>query len=258
MAPTTQDSSRQFTWAFWACALVLLLVAAELARNYHVGALQIRVEGNLSPDEREQLEALLDPYVHERAFWLDSEDLAKDLGSLPWVGAVEIRSNGLSRATVKVSHSLTSRLSGPERTLVNAIRDLARANQSAPVSLVRQVLQGDTNDRAAPGHEKFVFMAFDLMLDELGIRLNEVNIDASGRVVLHMDAGKTLMLGSNAQVDRAHRFARIYQSALKTDWHRVAHVDARYADAIAVRHAPQGQLLAGHFVSAPIVSGEGR
>jgi len=251
MPKTSHNSSRQLTWAFWAFALALLLVAAELARNYQVGALQIRVEGNLSPDEREQLAALLDPYVRTSAFWLDSEDLAKDLGSLPWVGAVEIRPTGFSQATVKISHSLTTRLSSPERTLVNTIRDLVRANAPAPLFLIRVALDMDTS-------HKFVFMAFDVMLDEIGIRLDEVEIDASGQVVLHMDAGKTLTLGSKEPVARARRFARIYHSDLKTNWHQVAHVDARYADAVAVRASHQGQLIAAHFSSASNASGEGR
>ncbi len=251
MPTTSHASNRQLTWAFWAFALALLLVAAELARSYQLGAMQVRVEGNLSPDEREQLDALLAPYVRSSAFWLDTQDLAKDLGSLRWVGAVEVRSTGLSKATVKVSHSLTTGLPSPERTLVNAIGDLARASEHMPVSLVRERLHVDAS-------QKLVFMAFDVMLDELGICLDEIEIDASDQLILHMDAGKTLMLGSTDPVGRASRFARIYQSDLKTHWHQVAHVDARYADAVAVRTSNQGRLIAGNFSSASIASGESR
>jgi len=251
MPAASQQSSRQLTWAFWAFVLALLLVAAELARSYQLGAMQIRVEGNLSPDEREQLDALLDPYVRSSAFWLDTQDLAKDLGSLRWVGAVEVRSTGLSKATVKVSHSLATGLPSPERTLVNAIGDLARAGEQVPVSLVRERLDTDAS-------QKLVFMAFDVMLEELGIHLDEVEIDASGQLALHMDAGKTLMLGSADPVGRASRFARIYRSDLKTNWHQVAYVDARYRDAVAVRTSNQSGLIAGNFSSASTASGEGR
>ena len=255
MGRTSDDKRREFTWLFWACALALLLVAVELGRSYYFGALQIRVEGNLSPQERAELDTLLDPYVRTSAFWLDSEAFVRDVGSLPWVGAVEVRPTGLSRATVKVSRSLAERLSRPERTLVNTLRDLASSNAGSALTLSRETLNLEASGRDSPSTREFVFLAFDVMLDELGIRLDAIEIGPSGHISLHMDAGKTLLLGRSDPLARTQRFARIFQSSLAPQWDRVGHVDARYADAVAVRMSAAGQLVAGNFDTR---SGDGR
>ena len=253
MAATPETPHRESNWLFWALALALLLVGIELGRNYYAGALSIRVEGNLSPQEREQLDAVLDPYVRTSTFWLDPEDVAKEVGSLPWVGAVEILPTGLSKATVRISHSLTERLSRPERTLVNTLHDLARASD-LPLYLTREALRLDAQDGAQPTHREFVFLTFDVMLAELGIRLDEVEIQANSHIVLHMDSGKSLVLGSHQPLARMHRFARIYRESLGSQWERVGRIDARYRDAVAVRMTSASQLVAGNLA---LVRGEG-
>ena len=259
MEKSNENRRRESTWLFWACTLVIALVAFELGRDALLGDLRIRVEGNLSPDEREQLHSLLAPYVKSSALWLDSEDFVKDVGSLPWVGAVEVHPTGLGQATVKVSHSLAERLSRPERTLVNALSDLVRASETS-LSLSREALELDRRDRHQMAGREFVFLAFNVMLEELGLHLEAVDIHPSGHIELALEGGKTLVLGSARPLARLRRFARVYQSDLAPEWDGIERVDARYRDAVAVRmaehHPRAGRLVAGNFGTAGV--GEGR
>ena len=231
-----------------AFAFALLFLLFEAGRAYYAGGIEIRVEGNLSPQEREQLNALLDPYVRTSVLVLDSEAFVRDIGSLPWVGAVEVRPTGINRVTVRVSHSLSERLSKPQRTLVNTLRNLARATD-APLSIRRDQIDLQDASGKAPDRE-FVFLAFEVMLDDLGLRLEEMRVSPSGHVELYLEGGKMVVLGTSEPLARTQRFAQIYQSALKPEWSEVDRVDARYRDGVAVSWT-NANLVAGNFTSLP-------
>lgn len=231
---------------FAAFCLALLFVLFELARAYYADGIEIRVEGNLSPQEREQLNALLDPYVRTSVFMLDTEEFVRDVGSLPWVGTVEVRPEGLNKVSVKLSHSLSQRLTKPARTLVNKLRDLAPPD-GASLSIRRSELDLRVAGQEPPDRE-FVFFAFDVMLEELGLRLEEVELDALGHLELHLEDAKTLVLGTSEPTARLQRFAHIYQSGLKEDWLNVDRVDTRYRDGASVRWA-KANLMVGKLAS---------
>ena len=231
-----------------AFAFALLILLFELGRAYYAGGIEIRVEGNLSPQEREQLDALLEPYVRTSVLVLDSEAFVRDIGSLPWVGAVEIRPSGINQVSVRVSHSLSQRLSKPERTLVNTLRNLARATDT-PLSIGRGQIDLQLASGKAPDRE-FVFLAFEVMLDDLGLQLEEMRVSPSGHVELYLEGDKILVLGTSEPVARIKRFAQIYQSALKPEWSKVGQVDARYRDGVAVSWT-NSSAIAGNFASLP-------
>ncbi len=227
-----------------AFAFALLVLAFEAGRAHYAGGIEIRVEGNLAPREREQLDALLAPYVRSSMLTLDSEAFVRDIGSLPWVGAVEVRRIGINQVAVRVSHSLGQALSKPQRTLLNTLGNLARAIH-VPVSISRdQIDLQKVSGKAA--EREFVFFAFEVMLDDLGLQLDEVHLSPSGHVELFLEDGRTLVLGTSEPLARMRRFVQIYQSALKSEWSKVDRVDARYSDAVAVswRHA---DLIVGNF-----------
>ncbi len=240
----TAESGRIGLFAAFCLALLFLLF--ELGRAYYADGIEIRVEGNLSPQEREQLNALLDPYVPTSLFMLDSEDFVRDIGSLPWVGTVEVRPDGLNKVSVKVSHSLSQRLTKSGRTLVNKLRDLAPAD-GVSLAIRRDALDLRALDQRPPDRE-FVFFAFDVMLEEMGLQLEEVALDPSGHLELRLEDGKTLVLGASEPIARLQRFDHIYQSALKYDWPKVERVDTRYGDGASVRWT-QANLVAGNLAS---------
>lgn len=229
-----------------AFSIALLFLVFEAGRAYYAGGIEIRVEGNLSPDEREQLDALLAPYVRSSVLMLDSHAFVQDIGSLPWVGAVEVQPIHINRVSVRVSHSLTQRLSKPQRTLVNTLQNLARVID-APVS-IRHDQVDLHNVRGEAADREFVFLAFEVMLDDLGLKLEEIRVSPSGHIQLSIENGKTLVLGASEPLARVQRFAHIYQRALKSEWSRVDHVDARYSDAVAVRWR-HTDLVAGNLAS---------
>lgn len=237
-----------FIGLFAAFAFAFLFLLFEVGRTFLAHGIEIRVEGNLSPQEREQLDALIQPYLRTSGFMLDSEAFVRDIGSLPWVGAVDVRPTGIKQVSVRVSHSLSERLSKPERILVNTLRDLAGAID-APLSMRRD--QIDVQDASGKGPDReFAFLAFEVMLEDLGLRLEEMRVSSTGHVELYLEGGKALVIGAREPLTRMKRFALIYQQALKSEWPRVARVDARYRDGVAVSWVG-ASLIAGSFASLP-------
>lgn len=248
MLNSASTAKKGFVGLFGAVAFALLFVLFEAGRAFYAGGIEIRVEGNLSPQEREQLNALIDPYLRSSVLVLNSESFVRDIGSLPWVGAVEVRPIGINQVSVRVSHSLGERLSKPERTLVNTLSNLARAINT-PLSIRGDQIDVQDASGKAPDRE-FAFLAFEVMLEDLGLHLEEVRVSASGHVELSLEDGKALVLGKTEPLARMQRFAQIYQSALKPEWSRVDRVDARYRDGVAVSWT-NAHLVAGNFATLP-------
>ena len=234
---------RQLIGLVLAIGVAFPFIVFEAGTTVFTAGLQVSIEGNLSPEEREQLNALIEPHVHAGPLMLNPEDFASDLGSLPWVGAVELHRPWFNRVSVKVSHSLAERVSKLERTLENLQRELARMN-SAPQRISReQIGMQDRQDEVS--NLENLFFAFDLLAREADLLLEELWLGASGDVRLYFEDGTELMLGDRDSVRRFHRFVRIYETALRPQWAKVQGIDARYADAVAVNWA-QGKLIASN------------
>ena len=234
---------RQLIGLVLAIGVALLFIVFEAGRTVFTAGLQVSIEGNLSPEEREQLNALIEPHVHAGPLMLDPEDFARDLGSLPWVGAVELHRPWFSRISVQVSHSLSERVSKMERTLENLQRDLARMS-SAPQRISRKQIGMQGRQDENPNLEN-LFLAFELLAREADLLVEELWLGASGDVRLYFEDGTELMLGNHDSVQRFNRFVRIYETALRGQWAKVQGIDARYADAVAVNWT-QGKLIASN------------
>ncbi len=233
-----------------ALALAVLFLCLEMGRLYLASGIKIRVEGNLSAQEREQLGAVLRPWLQTQVFTLDTEELAREVGSLPWVGAIEVRPIGIKRISVKLSHSLSNKLTKSERTLINTLGGLV-AGSDVPVTIARDQIDLQLLGDNASARE-FVFLTFDVMLEGLELELESVEISPSGHVQLEIDADKTLVLGASEPYARLHRFARIYRAALQDDWARAEQVDTRYHDGVSVRWRHAGFAAEG---GAPLPTG---
>ena len=204
------NRKRQSSWLLLALAALLVLVLVEAGRTLVTAGLQIKIEGNLAPQERDQLNMLIEPHMDAGALMLDPEVLAKDISSLPWVGAVELYRHRINKVSVKVSHSLVEPTSEIERTLQNLIGDLARASD-APRTMHRDQLRGEGGE-AADSELRGLFLAFDHMARDIGLEIESLRLSPFGGVGLNFLGDKQLMLGDRECVRRFDRFARVYRA----------------------------------------------
>lgn len=247
MLTRSAHRKRQFGWLVLALTAVLLLALIEVGRTWLTAGLKIEVEGNLAPEERDQLDMLIEPYVDAGALMLDPQVLAKDIGSLPWVGAVKLHRQSLNQLSIKVAHSLTERSSGMERTLQNLIGDLARAGDGPRIMRREEVsIQGD---EATDSELLGLFLAFDQMAKDMGLEIESLRLSSAGEVELRFSGDKLLLLGNRECARRFDRFAHLYQAELASDWARVHRLDARYTDALAVSWS-NAQLVASNLANA--------
>ncbi len=215
----------------------LLLVAAGAAAIPGLSRVPIRevkIHGAFERVSKEDIEALVIPYMGWGWLRLPAGRLREQLESLRWVATAEVRREWPLNLSVEIA----------ER------RPAARWGHSAMLDHAAAIFEpGDSIDQALPmlhgpdGAQAQVlarYRQFSRRLGEQAAVLEGLSLNMRGGWTLQLRDGPTLRLGAES-VDR--RFERALQ-ALETlpqgERHEVAYVDMRYPNGFAVAWRPQG------------------
>ncbi|CDZ95852.1 MULTISPECIES: cell division protein FtsQ/DivIB [Pseudomonadaceae] len=195
---------------------------------------KVSVRGDLTYVDQLAVQERMAPFVEANFFAVDLDGLRQDLEKMPWIAHVEVRRVWPDQVTVHLEEHLPIARWGDEALLNNSGQaftpnDLARYEHlpqlHGPKRAQQRVMQQ--------------YQMLSQMLRPLGFSIERLELRARGSWFVTTGQGVELLLGRDQIVEKMRRFTAIYQQALAQESGKIARIDLRYANGLAVAwHEP--------------------
>ena len=195
---------------------------------------KVSVRGDLTYVDQLAVQERMAPFVEANFFAVDLDGLRQDLEQMPWIAHVEVRRVWPDQVTVHLEEHLPIARWGEEALLNNsgqafAPNDLARYEHlpqlHGPKRAQQRVMQQ--------------YQMLSQMLRPLGFSIERLELRARGSWFVTTGQGVELLLGRDQIIEKMRRFTAIYQQARAQESGKIARIDLRYANGLAVAwHEP--------------------
>lgn len=162
-------------------------------------------------------------------FRLDVSALQKALSDLPWIASVSVQRVWPDRIILAAQEQIPLARFEEEGVLSTEGRVFYPDRESVPSRL--PYFRGPI-DRA----KEMVQQYFNIleMLSPLGLGISELNLSPEGSWQMVLDNGMTVILGKAALNERMGRFVWVYPNQLQAETHKIAYLDLRYTNGMAI------------------------
>lgn len=190
---------------------------------------KVSVRGDLTYVDQLTVQERMAPFVEASFFKVDLDALRHDLEQMPWIAHVEVRRIWPDQVTVRLEEHLPIARWGDEALLNNSGQaftpsDLARYEHlpqlHGPKRAQQRVMQQ--------------YQMLSQMLRPLGFSIERLELRARGSWFVTTDQGIELSLGRDQIIEKMRRFTAIYQQTLAQESEKIARIDLRYANGLAV------------------------
>jgi len=195
---------------------------------------KVSVRGDLTYVDQLTVQERMAPFVEASFFKVDLDGLRHDLEQMPWIAHVEVRRVWPDQVTVRLEEHLPIARWGDEALLNNGGQaftpsDLARYEHlpqlHGPKRAQQRVMQQ--------------YQMLSQMLRPLGFSIERLELRARGSWFVTTGQGIELLLGRDQVIEKMRRFTAIYQQTLAQESEKIARIDLRYANGLAVAwHEP--------------------
>lgn len=190
---------------------------------------KVSVEGDLSYISQAAVQQRISPYVSASFFTIDLAGMRQELEQMPWIAHAEVRRVWPDQVVIRLDEQLPIARWGNEALLNNqgqafAPREVANYEHlprlSGPQRAQQQVMQQ--------------YQILSQMLRPLGFTIASLDMSSRGAWTLGTAQGVEIMLGRDHAVEQIRRFVTIYDKALKDQITKIARIDMRYPNGLAV------------------------
>lgn len=190
---------------------------------------KISVEGDLSYISQSAVQQRISPYVSASFFTIDLAGMRQELEQMPWIAHAEVRRVWPDQVVIRLDEQLPIARWGNEALLNNqgqafAPREVANYEHlprlSGPQRAQQQVMQQ--------------YQILSQMLRPLGFTIASLDMSSRGAWTLGTAQGVEIMLGRDHAVEQIRRLVTIYDKALKDQITKIARIDMRYPNGLAV------------------------
>lgn len=233
----------QLGWMkFWLWPLGFLLLALVIARHSdQLLALldrpinKISVQGTLSLTSQQKIQKVLTPYAQASFFFVDMGVLREELKAIPGIARAQIRRIWPDQMVVVLEEQLPIARWGQAALLNNRGEAFVLENLAAYQKL--PLLEGPERAQQKVMQQ---YQWLSQMLRPLGFSITRLTLHERGSWFVSTNQGIDFLLGRDDLVEKIQRFVVMYNKALKSQHARIAHIDLRYPNGVAVgwRHDP--------------------
>ncbi len=162
-------------------------------------------------------------------FTIDLAGMRQELEQMPWIAHAEVRRVWPDQVVIRLDEQLPIARWGDEALLNNqgqafAPREVANYEHlprlSGPQRAQQQVMQQ--------------YQILSQMLRPLGFTIASLDMSSRGAWTLGTAQGVEIMLGRDHAVEQIRRLVTIYDKALKEQITKIARIDMRYPNGLAV------------------------
>jgi cell division protein FtsQ len=195
---------------------------------------KVSVRGDLTYVDQLAVQERMAPFVEANFFKVDLDGLRQDLEQMPWIAHVEVRRVWPDQVTVHLEEHLPIARWGDEALLNNS------GQAFAPSDLARyEHLPQLHGPKRAQQRVMQQYQMLSQMLRPLGFSIERLELRARGSWFVTTGQGVELLLGRDQIIEKMRRFTAIYQQALAQESGKIARIDLRYANGLAVAwHEP--------------------
>jgi len=225
--------------ALWPMLLVALVVGlyelgGRLAPYADRPIAKVSVRGELTYVDQQAVQARMAPFVEASFFKVDLDALRHDLEQMPWIAHVEARRVWPDQVMVRLDEQLPIARWGDEALLNN------NGQAFAPDDLTQyEHLPQLYGPKRAQQRVMQQYQLLSQMLRPLGFSIARLELRARGSWFVTTKQGVELLLGRDQVIEKMRRFTAIYQQELAQESEKIARIDLRYANGLAVTwHEP--------------------
>ncbi|WP_407292083.1 cell division protein FtsQ/DivIB [Stutzerimonas zhaodongensis] len=206
---------------------------------------KVSVRGELTYIDQQAVQARMAPFVEASFFKVDLDALRSDLEQMPWIAHVEARRVWPDEVMVRLDEQLPVARWGDESLLNN------NGQAFEPQDLTRyEHLPQLYGPKRAQQRVMQQYQMLSQMLRPLGFSIARLELRARGSWYVTTGQGIELLLGRDQVIEKMRRFTAIYQQELKQESERIARIDLRYANGLAVAWREPSPTTAGEPVVA--------
>lgn len=225
------SSFKRFLWPVMLVALAVGLyeLGERLAPYADRPIAKVSVRGELTYVDRQAVQARMAPFVEASFFKVDLDALRHDLEQMPWIAHVEARRIWPDEVMVRLDEQLPIARWGNESLLNN------NGQAFAPDDLTQyEHLPQLHGPKRAQQRVMQQYQMLSQMLRPLGFSIARLELRERGSWFVTTKQGVELLLGRDQIIEKMRRFTAIYQQALVQESDRIARIDLRYANGLAV------------------------
>lgn len=195
---------------------------------------KVSVQGELGYVSREAVQQRIAPFVEQSFFKVDLNGMRHQLEQMPWIAHVEVRRVWPDQVMVRLDEQLPIARWGGEALLNN------KGQAFSPDDLSRyEHLPHLYGPKRAQQRVMQQYQMLSQMLRPLGFSISRLELRERGSWFMTTNQGIELLLGRDQVVEKMRRFTAIYQKALEQESEKIARIDLRYANGLAVAwHEP--------------------
>lgn len=218
-----------------AVTLVLGLFAGGWKLLDYVGSVpvsRVAVTGTLQHTDRNLLVERVRPHLHEKGFMtVDLDAIRADLKQLPWVDDVSIQRRWPDQLVIEVIEQEAIARWGKDG-LLNRRGEVFRPGDKTFGDVSQLPLLYGPDNLSAEVVERYAQMRE--LLSEQKLLLSDLGSDERGSWSATLQSGVVLRLGTGDILKKMRSFSRVYQAELSAQMDRIAYIDLRYGNGLAV------------------------
>lgn len=233
--------------SLWGRLLSLILLAGMLMASIFAFKLwsessdrfplrTVEIQGNFKYLNGKEIQDLVSSYMKLGFFWLDINAVQKEIQALPWVSAAVIKRHWPDKLSIFIKEQIPQAIWNEVGILSTEGRLFYPELATLPDNLPH--FNGPETQAHDMVQHYFTFLE---MLSPLGLSIAELNIAPDGTLSMRLDNGIAIILGKAAINDRMGRFVLAYPGTLQSQSHKIAYLDLRYTNGLAVGWKAQVQ-----------------
>lgn len=176
-----------------------------------------------------ELKASVSPFLDKGFFALDVQAVQACLKGLPWVQSVDIRRVWPDRLLVSVEEKTAQAKWGEKGVL--STEGVIFYPEVATIPEKLPQFDGPTSEALLMQQQYFALLE---QLGTVGLTIQALNLSLNGTLKIVLDNGISIRLGKNTMNERMARFVLAYQGSLQAQSQRIAYVDLRYTNGLAI------------------------
>ncbi|WP_096085332.1 cell division protein FtsQ/DivIB [Agaribacterium haliotis] len=188
------------------------------------------IEGEFRYSSKQALQSDISALLAGDFVNLDLARMRAAMEAKPWYKSVRLARQWPATLKVEIEEELPIARWG-ERGFINRYGELVYVNELNALSSL-PVLSG-ADEHAYDIARNYLLMS--QLLNDAGLYISSLHVSANGAREIKFSSGFTLLLGGHMFSERLEKFLYLYQQQLGAQKERLAIVDLRYSNGVAVR-----------------------
>jgi len=194
----------------------------------------IEIQSELKWMSSEAITQILSPDLEQGFFGIDVEAIQKKVNHLPWVSNSTVQRVWPDRISVTLTEQNPLARFGEKGVLSTEGKIFYPELRGSELNILPAGYPWFTGPEKMATEMLKQYLDFLEMLSPLGLSIAELHLSEEGSYKIVLDNGIAIILGKAAINERMGRFILVYPNQLKKEIQRIAYLDLRYTNGVAI------------------------